>query len=71
MQRSRQLGQRQPEARFQSRCGPDADQIRDHGVGEAEKPLGNHCLPTVLFGAGYRIRTDDLLFTREMLYQLS
>ena len=22
-------------------------------------------------GAGYRIRTDDLLFTREMLYQLS
>ena len=39
-----------------------------HGT---EKPSGDRFLPRVLFGAGYRTRTDDLLFTREMLFQLS
>ncbi len=31
----------------------------------------NPCNTMVLAGAGCRTRTDDLLFTREMLYQLS
>jgi hypothetical protein len=53
----------------------DADQMQtnpaDTPDGNRRNPWGDRCLPRVLFGAGYRTRTDDLLFTREMLFQLS